>query len=154
MNSEKGKVESKSRKGNSIKVNGEWYSTFKSDDLNHINWKDNVEFLWDYDKSGEYRNIKGVVTATAGGDTGTPAKGGYNPLGVEVGHAWNSAIQVALAKFDKKCLATDDFYKFVIEQTEKIYTINKSIKENINSPNKPAPPKECVDSLPEVEDLF
>jgi hypothetical protein len=152
MNAVKGKVESKSRKGNSIKVGGEWFSTYKADDLNHVNWKDSVEFLWDFDKSGEYKNIKGVVTLIGdSGSKGTDSpKGGYNPIGVEVGHAWNSAIQVALAKMDKKSYGNDDFYKFVIEHTEKIYTINKSIKENINNPVA------TVTTVPEkdLEDLF
>jgi hypothetical protein len=131
----KGLVESKSRKGNGIKLDGNWYTTFKSSDLDHVNWKDTVEFLWDYDKTSTYRNIKGTVKVTSAGSTapsGASKGAGYNPIGVEVGHAWNSALKVVFAR-GKSEVGSDEFYKEVIEHTEKIYRINKSLKTNLAS---------------------
>ena len=144
----KGNVESKSRKGNSIKVEGEWYSVYRSVDLDHVNWKDDVELLWDWDKTNTYRNIKGTVTVTSAttpvrttSTSTSPAKrGGFDTTGVEVGHAWNSAVQMALKVTPSKEVGSDKFYKFCIDQTRKIYKINKAIKKGINDPDPVEPP--------------
>jgi hypothetical protein len=130
-----GVVESKSRKGNSIKVGGEWYSCFNASDLNHVIWKDSVEFM--YVQKGQYRNIKGKVEILAGGGGasssgggGSRSAGGYSNLGVELGHASNLAMKVMeqMVTVSDIQVGSADYYTQFIEQTEKMYTIMKGIR--------------------------
>ena len=94
-----GVVESKSKKGNSIKVDGEWYGTFNASDL-PAEWKDNVTFEYNMDKTGRYRNIvKGSVKVLDSAGASAVTGGGAAPrsnnmLGVELGHASNLAMRV------------------------------------------------------------
>lgn len=160
-----GVVESKSRKGNSIKVEGEWYSTYKSADLDHVNWKDTVEFLWE--AKGEYRNIKGKVEKLSGGSapaSSGAAKPAYSNLGVEVGHASNLAMRMmeqrgALAD-TAGVIGSPEYYREFTEYTVNMYKVMKAIRSKVESADhasksapKPAP-KEPSSADVDVDDLF
>lgn len=131
-----GVVESKRRDGNAIRVNGEWYGTFKGKGLESVNWKDNVEFLFEKDKSGRYNNIKGTVKvvskapaeATSAHSGGRPI---YSNLGVELGHAsklaWDLVIQLA-NRNGGPGLGSADFYKLWVEHTEKVFRAMKGLR--------------------------
>jgi hypothetical protein len=94
--------------GTAIKVGSEWYSAYKGMGLIDVEWGDTVTF--EFQKKGQFNNIKGNVqvvakkgteaapqsTATAG-TSGTVTSQARN-AGVEVGHAWNSAVQIALTQ--------------------------------------------------------
>jgi hypothetical protein len=73
-----GVVESNSRDGKSIKVNGVWYSSFKPID-SAVAWKDEVKFNCEEKEKPSggdpYRNIKGVVTNLSTGATVDTFKG-------------------------------------------------------------------------------
>ena len=141
----KGSVASKSKKGNSMKGDdGEWYSLFAAEDFKG-EWKDQVEFLWEYDKSGKYRNIKkGSMKVT--GDSGssyTPPKK-FNNLGVELGHAANLAMTLTLAgDFEP---GSKDMYKFWMEHTDNVYKMMKGIRARYEEPAKEV--KEAVAPSP------
>ena len=90
-----GLVESKARNGKSIKVGGVWYSAFKKESLDGIEWKDTVSFM--AEQKGEYNNVKGNVTKISAGEasigisdenaTGNTSSGskGYRKNGEEGG---------------------------------------------------------------------
>ncbi len=102
------KVDSMRKDGTAIKVGSEWYSAYKGMGLNGVEWGDTVTF--EFQQKGQFNNIKGNVqvvakkgteaapqsTATAG-TSGIVASQARN-AGVEVGHAWNSAVQIALTQ--------------------------------------------------------
>lgn len=67
MNSLTGVVDSKSANGKSIKINGDWFGAFSPSTLSGVNVGDTVQFNWDLDKTGRYKNIKGAVNV--GGKT-------------------------------------------------------------------------------------
>lgn len=122
-----GTVQSKSRKGNSIKVDDEWYSVFSSADLDHVNWKDEVVF--NYAMKGDYRNIKGKVRVSgSGGGSSAPKKkdDGYL-LGVELGHASKLAMDMSL-KTDLE-VGSPEFYKFFMEHTQNVHKMMKVLKD-------------------------
>lgn len=152
-----GNVESKSRKGNSIKVGGDWYSTFKSQDLDHINWKDDVEFL--YEQKGEYKNIKGKVTKTAGGGSVSNTSGGGKPfsnLGVELGHASNLAMRMMEQEVEGAEVGTAAYFKQFVTYTDQMYKVMKSLraKHEIGEDPKPVIKEEskAVKAAPVEED--
>lgn len=64
-----GIVEGERKDRKAIKVDGEWYSVFKPDQLNDCRYKDNVSFLVEEkEKEGRtFKNIKGEVTVLDGG---------------------------------------------------------------------------------------
>ena len=151
MNKVTGKVESMSKKGNSIKVGGEWYSVAPqaaSTALKGVQWKDEVEFL--YEQKGQYKNIKGVVTVTSGaghgvsGGSGGRASGGYSNLGVEVGHAANLAIQMMEQRLiltnDSVVVGSKDYYKDFAQYTLEMYKVMKGIRAKLEAPVVVAPP--------------
>jgi len=124
-----GVVESKRRDGNAIRVNGEWYGTYKGKGLESVNWQDQVSFLFEKDKSGRYNNIKGTVKVLAKGaaparsQTITPSSNGrpvYSNLGVELGHASKLALDIAIHMMPQE-VGSSEFYRCWIEQTEKVY---------------------------------
>lgn len=157
MNEVMGVVESKSRKGNSIKVDGEWYSTFSAVDL-PAEWKDTVSFQWEPDKSGRYKNIKKgtVKVLSSGGNSGTQTSGGktWSNLGVELGHASNTARDICLAIHGSKA-GSDEFYKDFVEHTEKVFVVMKELRTKHEQAEKaveaPAPK---VESPVDTSDLF
>lgn len=69
-----GVVESVSRTGKQIKVNGEWYGAFAPASLNGAAAGSTVRFTSVKSKDGQYNNIKGSVTVVGGG-AATPAAG-------------------------------------------------------------------------------
>ena len=155
-----GVVESKSRKGNGIKVNGEWYSTYSAADLNHIEWKDSVEFL--YEQKGKYRNIKGKVEKTASGGgapSGTrslPASGGggYSSIGVELGHAANLAMRMMeQAAAESERVGSPEYYKQFVTYTTDMYKVMKAIRAKVESGDiSAAPPPPPAAPEPDVAD--
>lgn len=153
-----GNVESKSRKGNGIKVDGEWYSTRTPAELAHIEWKDDVEFL--YEQNGKYRNIKGKVTKVGGGSSSgggsRPAGGGYSNVGVEVGHAANLAIRMMEQGDEKHEVGSPDYYKTFTEYTVNMYKVMKAIRAKVEASgeDKPAPASKSAASDISDDDLF
>lgn len=153
-----GTVESKSRKGNSIKVNGGWYSTFNASDLDHVNWKDQVSF--DFVTKGKYNNISGKVEVTAkapaASSSGGGGKGGDYTLGVELGHASKLAMDVMLADPSIKA-GSEEFYKGFVRHTEIIHGLMKGIKDkhsgvDVRVPDK-VPKTKVEELIEEVEDI-
>ena len=129
-----GKVESKSRKGNSIKVDGNWYGVFAAADLDHVNWKDDVKFS--YEVKGDYRNIKGPVVTTAGGAS-APSGGGKvvnGNLGVELGHASNLAMRM-MEQAGTAPVGTTDYYKQFAEYTVDMYKVMQGLRAKVSAPD-------------------
>ena len=139
-----GTVQSKSRKGNSIKVDDVWYSTYSPKDLDHVSWKDDVVF--NYVTKGDYKNIKGDVRVASSTATSSGSKRNNN-LGVELGHASNLAMTVAMAS--DFAPSSVDFYKHWLEQTETIYAIMNGLRAKYESEG--APPAETWASAPTVK---
>lgn len=160
MEAVKGAVESKRRDGKGIKVEGEWYSVFSASDLSHVDWKDEVEFL--YDQKGRYRNIKGKVTvvgkgggASASGGASAPKRSvGYSNLGVELGHASNLAMRMMeQAKWSGDDVGTAEYFKEFVDYTEKVYRVMAALRGKYEG----RPVAGIADDLPsteEMEDLF
>ena len=161
-----GKVESMSRKGNSIKVGGEWYSVAPqavATAMKGVAWKDEVEFM--YEQKGQYKNIKGVVTVLGGGGSSVaPAAsrsgGGYSNIGVEVGHAANLAMEMMGQKvLDAESVGTKEYYQAFAQYTLEMYKVMKGIRSKIETAptlaKAPPPPVEVKDDLGELdEDIF
>lgn len=153
-----GTVQSKSRKGNSIQVDGEWYSVFAAADM-PAEWKDEVSFNWDYDKSGKYRNIaKGtvkVLNSGGGGETRTVSKG-FSNLGVELGHASNVAKDMAIAKFPSEEVGSTAFYKFWLDETQKVYDLMKGLRTKYEGggTKTATPVAETEPDLVTTDDIF
>ena len=144
----KGTVASKSRKGNSIKMeDGNWYGVYKAEDLNHVNWKDEVEFLWEFDKTGSYRNIKGKVkvlgASTGGSSVSSPAPrgGGFNNLGVELGHASNLAMHSLNAEGCTPASAAteEEYYRTFASRTIRFYKEMKTLRDAAEKALKASP---------------
>lgn len=137
-----GVVESKSKKGNSIKVDGEWYGTFNASDL-PAEWKDNVTFEYNMDKTGRYRNIvKGSVkvldSAGASAVTGAgAAPRSNNLLGVELGHASNLAMRVTeQMAWSQEDLGGQEFWKAFVKNTDTAFKIMKSLRARYEEEGK------------------
>lgn len=158
-----GLVESKSRKGNSIKVNGEWYSVFSSADM-PAEWKDTVDFLWEPDKTGAYKNIKkGTIKVLSGGDSGAPSgSSGYTPpkfnnLGVELGHAANLAMEMTLQSSHggEGQVGSTEMYKFWMEHTDNIYKMMKGLRAKYeDAPKVEAAKVAAVEATKEADPRF
>lgn len=160
----KGNVASKSRKGNSIKVNDDWYSCYSASDLDHVNWKDDVEFM--YEQKGKYKNIKGDVTVTSKGGSSGGSKpsggGGYNNTGVELGHASNLAMRMMeqgwVNEAGPAAVGSPEYYKQFAEYTMGMYKVMKMLRgkvdagelETTKSETKTPPPSTDIDD----EDIF
>lgn len=130
-----GTIASKSRKGNSIKIGDDWYSTFSADDLNHVNWKDEVEFL--YEQKGQYKNIKGKVQLVGSGaspsKSGGGSGGGYSSIGVELGHAANLAMRMMEQQAGDANVGSADYYKEFTEHTVNMYKVMKAIRAKVEA---------------------
>ena len=124
----------------SILVNDNWYNTKPE-------WLDNKPEKGDvvsFDDGGK-KYIKGLkITGKGeGGGTSTysaPKSKGYSNLGVELGHAANLGIQVAMAMCDKEEVGTPEFYKTFAEQTKHMKAVMDKLRESYEA--KPAPVKE------------
>jgi hypothetical protein len=132
----KGLVENVSTKWDkySIQVNGAWYGTKMEWAHVQPSKGDLVEFD---DGGGKYTKNLSIVTKGAGGTYGSPkpsagGKGGYSNLGVELGHAANLAIQIALAGGTEA--GSTDFYKAFAQNTRKCYAIMKGLREEFENP--------------------
>lgn len=139
METVSGKVESKSRKGNSIKVNGEWYGTFSADELAHVNWKDEVVF--NYVTKGDYRNIKGKVRVSSSGGPASSASSsrGNSMLGVELGHASKLAMDATIARYSNHTsnICTPEFFKEWLKNTETVHGVMKGLRaKHENAPQE------------------
>lgn len=165
MNKVAGKVESMSKKGNSIKVNGEWYSVAPqaaATALKGVAWKDEVEFL--YEQKGQYKNIKGVVSVISG--AGSPAAnsgrggngGGYSNIGVEVGHAANLAMnmmeQKIMADTTPMMIGSKEYYATFAQYTLDMYKVMKGIRSKIEQPTQVVDiaPQPVANDVPELDD--
>lgn len=125
----KGTVESKRKDGTAIKVNGEWYSAYKAIDLDHVNWKDEIEM--DFVRKGRFLNVKGrpKVLSSGGGASGSSAptaRAGFSNAGVEVGHAWNSAVQIVLSTNDAS--STEDIIQECAVVAARVYAVCSSLR--------------------------
>jgi hypothetical protein len=123
-----GNVESMRRDRKGIKVGGEWYSAFNASQLDNVEWKDDIEF--EYTEKGSYKNIKGDARKVGGGSS-APASAfkssvkssGYSSAGVEVGHAWNSAVQIVLADGGSVGKSHEDTVRECIAVAARVYAV-------------------------------
>ena len=149
----KGNVASKSRKGNSIKVGDDWYSVYSAKDLEHVNWKDDVEFM--YEQKGKYKNIKGDVTVTSkGGSSGgsKPSGGsGFSNTGVELGHASNLAMRMMEQTERTLTVGSPEYYKQFADYTMGMYKVMKMLRGKVDAGDLDPPKKE--EPKPKSEDL-
>lgn len=116
-----GKVASKRKDGKGIKVGDEWFSAFNASELDHVNWKDEVEFK--FARNGRFNNLKGTVTVLSSSGASPAPKasgGGYSGVGVRAGHAWNSALQTVLHVTDRD-VALEDIRAAVLEEAIEVY---------------------------------
>ena len=119
----------KDRKGVKME-DGEWYSAFNASQMGSAEWKDTVTF--EYIEKGPYKNIKGNVTVTGAasgatsvaGSTSAPYRGN---AGVEVGHAWNSAVQIVLASNPN--MSYEDIVKECIPVAARVYAVCAALRE-------------------------
>jgi hypothetical protein len=100
------KVDSMRKDGTAIKVGTDWFSSYQGRGLNGVEWGDMVTF--EYQQKGQFNNIQGHVhiddkkgasgvSADKGSTVALPVTSPQaRNAGVEVGHAWNSAVQIAL----------------------------------------------------------
>jgi len=153
-----GKVESKSRKGNSIKIDGDWYGTFSPADLSHVEWKDEVKFSWE--PKGEYKNIKGPVVVT-GADSGAGSSPSSSPtrngnLGVELGHASNLAMRM-MEQASSPTVGSTEYYRMFAEFTEDMYKVMQGLRAKVSAPDFTSDVVKKLDPEPvadPVEDIF
>lgn len=112
-----GTVEAKTTKGKggALLIDGEWYGAFSPSQIGSADKGDQVTFEWS--KNGNFRNIKGDVQIDKKGSpsatTRAPVSKGHSSAGVEVGHAWNSAVQIVLAAGHSD--AHNDIDSFLVE---------------------------------------
>ena len=142
----KGLVEAVSTKWDkySVQVNGSWYSTKMEWATIKPNKGDMVEF--DDGGSKFTKNMK-LIAAGAGGVYGAPKPRSFNNnLGIELGHAANLAVQIALA--EDLPPASTEFYKSFAANTRKCYAIMKGLREEFDAAATdaatPAPDSEVV----------
>lgn len=142
-----------------ITIDGNKYGAFKGKGLEDIQIGDAVQLLWDFDKTGVYRNIKGTpkIISKASGTSGpvfiaaakpswTPAP--KNTLGIELGHAANLAMDMTLRAHEPNDVGTPNFYKFFAAHTEKVFQIMKKLREAHERGDVPTP----VDALKSLDE--
>ena len=132
-----------------ILVNGTWYNT-------KLEWAkekpvegDEVEF-----DDGGRNYTKNLRILTHGGGVASPAspaasggsftakpKGNYN-LGVELGHASNVAKDMANTYCPASEIGTDEWYKFWVTHTQKVYGVMKNLREQYEKAPSPAKSEE------------
>ena len=156
---------------NSILVGEVWYSTDPKYMTGDIPRKgDVVEF--DSGKTGKYINNLTVTSKGAGSaSSAKSAGGGYSNLGVELGHASNVAKDMANAFFfgDTSAIGGDEWYKYWVTHTEKVYTVMKKLRAKHEAPvatptgvgtddvvvlAKAKPSSKPVETADEIEDIF
>ena len=152
---------------NSILVGEVWYSTDPKYMTGDIPRKgDVVEF--DSGKTGKYINNLTVTSKGAGSDSSAKsAGGGYSNLGVELGHASNVAKDMANTYFAGKAAGSDEWYKYWVTHTEKVYTVMKKLRAKHEAPvvspvgtddvvvlAKAKPSSKPVETADEIEDIF
>lgn len=145
MNIVKGTVEKVARNGG-IMVNGDWYSSFKGKDTTAkgIAIGNAVTFEWTPDTKGlGYKNIKSLtITGSAPADTSPSAavavRSSNNNLGVELGHASKLAMDMAIAYFStlpgSAEVGSEDFYKFWIQNTDKVFKAMSILRKAKDKP--------------------
>jgi len=123
-----------------ILVNGTWYNT-------KLEWAkekpvegDEVEF-----DDGGRNYTKNLRILTHGGGVAQPArassgggftakpKGNYN-LGVELGHAANVAKDMANNHLAASEIGTDEWYKYWVTHTQKVYGVMKNLRDQYEKP--------------------
>lgn len=131
-----------------ILVGGDWYSSYRGTATASVTKGDMVEFSWQPDKTGKWKNIKTlkIITKGAGGPSvpvvGVPYIPRHN-LGVELGHASNLAMKVVLAACADEALTeplhpgSDAFYKEFARQTDKVYKIMRKLREGYEKSEAP-----------------
>ncbi len=145
-----GVVQSKRRDGAGIQVNGEWYSSYQGKGLESVQTGHHVEFTWAPSKDGRFKNIKSIAITGgapkygAGIPGAVPAassnkSGGYSNVGVELGHASKLAWELALQAHENP--ASDEFYKYWIEHTQKVYRAMSKLRTLIQSEAAAPAPK-------------
>lgn len=121
-----------------ILVDGKWYNT-------KLEWAkvkpvvgDEVEF----DDGGRNYTKNLRVVAAAGPQFAAKAspKGGgkqWSNVGVEVGHATNIAVQIALTKATEEGdkIGTDEFFRDFVSITDKVYRMTKALREKYDNPD-------------------
>lgn len=134
-----------------ILVNGTWYNT-------KLEWAkekpvegDEVEFDdggRNYTKNLRILTHGGGVTqpskASSGGGFTAKPKGNYN-LGVELGHASNVAKDMAIQASNAGLIdnvGSDDWYKFWVTHTQKVYGVMKNLREQYEKSPSPAKSEE------------
>jgi hypothetical protein len=140
----KGLVENVSTKYDkySVQVNGTWYNT----KMEYAKVKPNKGDLVEFDDGGAKftKNMK-IVTAGAGGVYGSPkpsaGKGSYSSLGVELGHAANLAMQMALAEAKTSSLeiGSTAFYKEFVTHTRKVKAIMQGLRDEFEGATSALP---------------
>lgn len=125
------KVESMRKDRTAIKVNGDWYSSYGGKGLGGVEYGDNVTF--EFTKKGRFNNIQGQVQVVEGSGGGaSAASGDERPIikssgnaGVEVGHAWNSAVQIAMNTVD----GPEAVIELAAELTPRVYSICAGLRD-------------------------
>ena len=110
-----------------INVDGNWYST----NPDWIALKPNAGDEVTFDDGGK-KYIKNLQILKEG--SGAPAtsggkKGGYSSLGVELGHASNIAKDMANKIFADVEVGSEDWYKFWMTHTQKVYKTMKALRD-------------------------
>jgi hypothetical protein len=121
-----------------INVDGNWYSTKPEWIAVKPVAGDEVTF-----DDGGKKYIKGLSIVGKSATAPAPAaKKGYSNLGVELGHASNVAKDMANVYWDQALVGSDDWYKYWMEHTQKVYEVMKKLREKYETPPEPKAPPE------------
>ena len=126
----KGTIVSQRRDRKGFKLDDdEWYSSFET--LSGVDLGDVVEF--EYVAKGRWKNIKGKINKVSGGSGSSSGGGGEPParknfnVGVEVGHAWNSAVQIVLATDISK--DREQILRDTADLTARVYSFCRELRK-------------------------
>jgi len=159
------------RNESSITISGERYGSFKGQGLSAVGVGDTLDFLWNPSKCGRYRNIvsstiKILAKGSGGGMVVSPT--GYaaskptfvkqnNTLGIELGHAANLAMEVALESCKSgvapHSIGSDDFYKNWVHHLDKIHTIMSKVRASKEAKAEAAPAPKAPDPVLEHDEI-
>jgi hypothetical protein len=158
----KGTVEAVSTKYDkySILVNDQWYGTKMEWARVKPNKGDSVEF----DDGGSKFLKKVKILGSSGGSSPAP-KGGYNQVGVEVGHATNIATQVMGQWVQQQGTESPEvgskaYWAKFCEVTDTVHDITEAFRTKYSAPKPGSEAKEAkatakaIDEPSEDEDLF
>jgi hypothetical protein len=150
----KGTVERKNDRG-SILVNGEWYSSYQGKHTGSVNPGDVVSIGYKLSPDGKWKNIQflnktGTAPVPAAG-TSAPSGGGWQPrnnLGVELGHASNLAMTIAIAVADgeEMIVGGEEFYKLWLDHTNKVYKVMSKLR-SLKEKELATPPAAAKDDV-------